>query len=520
MARVLCIEIGYATTRMVEIDYKVRNPKVYSCLEIETPKEAVLDGYIMRDRLEELKELFLNRLEENMIKTRNVVFSIYSSKIITREVMLPAVKLKQVAGVIEANLSEYFPMDLEDHLITHKILHTFDKDDENAGRHKALLVAAEKDLIRAYETLAELCDWTIDSIDYMGNAIQQAVKNMVAGEEAELFVKMEPESAVVTVIKDGAQLMQRTANYGIGRPIEDAEDLEEAIHLMTGTLHRIIDFYTAQAEGNSVSAINLIGTYSDNAKVLQAIQDEMGIPCQYIPSIDGVSLLLTVSRDLWLSAYIGCIGAAFAPIGMMTVQPKGKYDVDYFNASILLLLLIILSCVAIVFASITPYQEQLAEQAKLKAQEEKYLPAKAVYEKYTASQKLYEEIKTGADMTKHANDGLLAFLEELEEKLPENVHVLQFFSDDAQAIIKMRVDDKETTAGVIKTLREFDSIMSLTVTEVLEAVEDREGESLLTSPVVFDEFTIYCIYHPIYAGATDSEDAEASTTDNTDESVQ
>ncbi len=494
MARVLCIEIGYATTRMVEMDYKVKNPVLYQCIEMPTPEDAVLDGYIARDRIEELKEVLLNKLEENMIKTKNVVFSVYSSKIITREVMLPAVKLKQVAGVIEANLSEYFPMDLEDHLITHKILHTFDKDDENAGRHRALLVAADKELIKAYETLAELCDFTIESIDYMGNAVQQAVKAMV-GTEAELFVKIEPESAVVTVIKDGAQALQRTANYGIGRPIETREDLDEAVMLLTGTLQRIIDFYTAQSDGNVVTAINVIGTYSDNARVLQTIQERMGIPCQYLPNIEGVKMMLTVSSDIWISAYVGCIGAAFAPIGMMNIQPKGKYDVDYFNASILLMLLILLSCVAIVLASITPYQEQLEEQAKLKQQETIYAPAKVIYEQYTATKKLYEQVELAHAMTKHANDGLLNFLTELEKKLPSDVEVRQFSSNDKEAVIMMRVADEETAAGVIETLREFDSIMALTTTGLVESyIDDNVIDELYLD---FVEFTVNCVYYPI-----------------------
>lgn len=511
MARVLCVEIGYATTRLVEMDYKVKNPILYQCLEVATPKDAVIDGYISRDRIEEVRDAILNTLEENMIKTNNVVFSVYSSKIITREVMLPAVKLKQVAGVIEANLSEYFPMDLEDHLITHKILHTFDKDDENAGRHRTLLVAAEKELIRAYEYLADICGWTIESIDYMGNAVQQAVKSMV-GQEAEMFVKIEPESAVVTIIKDGAQALQRTANYGIGRPIMDKADLDEAIMMLTGTLQRIIDFYTAQSDGNPVTAINVIGTFSENARVLQTMQDRMGIPCQYLPNIDGVKQMLTVSADVWISAYVGCIGASFAPIGMMNIQPKGKYDVDYFNASLMLIVLIILSCVAITFAAISPYQEALEEQASLKAQEEMYAPAKAVYQQYTTSMELYKKVVVGNLMTMHANEGLLIFLEELEKKLPRDAHVLEFASNDMEAVIKMQVADKETAAGVIKMLREFDSVMSLTVDGLSEETEDREGEAILNAPTEHVEFIINCLYYPFEVKEPEAVEANADTT--------
>lgn len=498
MARVLCVEIGYATTRLVEMDYKVKNPILYQCIEVETPRDAVIDGYISRERMGEVRDAILGILEENMIKTNNVVFSVFSSKIITREVLLPAVKLKQVAGVIESNLSEYFPMDLEDHLITHKILHTFDKDDENAGRHRALLVAAEKELIRAYELLAEMCNWTIESIDYMGNAVQQAVKSMV-GQDAELFVKIEPESAVVTIIKDGAQALQRTANYGIGRPIMDKADLDEAIMLLTGTLQRIIDFYMAQNEGNIVTAINVIGTFSDNARVLQTMQDRMGIPCQYLPNIDGVKQMLTVSADVWISAYVGCIGASFAPIGMMNIQPKGKYDVDYFNASILLILLVIMSCIAIAFASIAPYQEALAEQVKLKALEKEYQPDKIWYDSCLNKSILYKEILKGSWKSVNPNATLLAFLEELEKKLPSDVHVTEFRSDETQAVITMNVANREIAIGVIDTLRGFDTILTVEVTEVLEDIKNIEGEAILYSETECVEFTVYCIYFPFDA---------------------
>lgn len=508
-ARVLCIEIGYLTTKICEIDYKIKNPKIYQCIEIDTPDGIVSDGYLMRDRLEDLKEQILAKLAEKEIKTKKVIFSVYSSKIITREVTLPSVKLKQVANVIDANLSEYFPMELEEYVVTHTILHTYDKEDENAGRHRALVVAAEKDLLRNYETLAELCGWTLENIDYMGNAIQQAVKPMV-GHEAELFVKIEPENAIVTIMKDGTLALQRSVHYGIGRPIMGKEDLADAMELIVGTMLRIIDFYVAQAEGNYVSAINVIGTYSEYAEVLSTIQEKTGIRTQYIPNVQGFGLTLTVTDDVWISAYIGCIGASIAPLGMMNIQPKGKMDVDYFTSSILMIVLVIVASVAIVVTSLLPYQAQLLEEAKLKQQEQIYLEAKALYEEYAAALKLYEHVDFGKRSTEHANDALLVFLAELEEKLPTEASLESFLSDDLQCIMSMSVADKETAAGVIKTLREFDSIMSVTVNSVVED-ESESGAKVV-------KFTVTCLYYPVTLEAPVS--ADLITDDTTAEVTQ
>ena len=37
MAKVLSIELGQSIIKMCEVDYKVKNPKVYSYMELGTP---------------------------------------------------------------------------------------------------------------------------------------------------------------------------------------------------------------------------------------------------------------------------------------------------------------------------------------------------------------------------------------------------------------------------------------------------------------------------------------------------
>ena len=44
--RVLSIEIGNSFTKICEIDYKVKKPKVYKVLTVETPEGVVVDGML------------------------------------------------------------------------------------------------------------------------------------------------------------------------------------------------------------------------------------------------------------------------------------------------------------------------------------------------------------------------------------------------------------------------------------------------------------------------------------------
>ena len=44
--RVLSIEISNSFTKICEIDYKVKKPKVYKVLTVETPEGVVVDGML------------------------------------------------------------------------------------------------------------------------------------------------------------------------------------------------------------------------------------------------------------------------------------------------------------------------------------------------------------------------------------------------------------------------------------------------------------------------------------------
>ena len=95
MAKVLSIEISDSVIRMCQMDYKKKNPRVYRHAMIETPQGAYRDGRVLKPEI--LKDVIVDSLKENkMYSTKDVVFSIASSKIVTREVMLPPVKEKML----------------------------------------------------------------------------------------------------------------------------------------------------------------------------------------------------------------------------------------------------------------------------------------------------------------------------------------------------------------------------------------------------------------------------------------
>ncbi|MDE6516322.1 MAG: pilus assembly protein PilM, partial [Acetatifactor sp.] len=216
MAKVVSIEVGYSFIKICEMDYKVKTPRVYRFAMVPTPLNVIEDGYLKKSA--GLRTAIKEALYRNKIKTKRVIFTVASSKIINREVMLPPVKPNMMEAMIKANLGDYFPIDLSDHEISHVVLETF-KNGDNVGKSRVLLVAAEKALVASYEALAASCGLMLVDLDYVGNSIYQAVKKE-ASKTATMILKIEESQTIITVVKDNNMMLQRSVNYGI----------EEAIH--------------------------------------------------------------------------------------------------------------------------------------------------------------------------------------------------------------------------------------------------------------------------------------------------
>lgn len=116
------------------------NPPVHKAFAFRTPEHAVEDGYI-RD-----KEAFASALKAELsrhdIHEKEVVFTLSSSKVVTREVMIPFVKDNKIMGIIEAQIRDYFPMDVSNYTISYSKM---DVEEEDGKKMLKLLLVAIPD---------------------------------------------------------------------------------------------------------------------------------------------------------------------------------------------------------------------------------------------------------------------------------------------------------------------------------------------------------------------------------------
>lgn len=579
MAKILSVEIGNSLTRICEMDFRTKNPKVYKYVSVPTPERVVEDGFLTGTP--EFAAVVKKALNANKIKTKQVVFSVTSSKIATREVMLPVVKTNQIDGMIKANASDYFPIDLSEYELAHLVLGTV-KAEGQADRFRVMVMAAGKNLVAGYENFAQLCGLQLVSLDHSGNSVFQVMKSECK-EETEMVIKVEEKTTYATVIAAQNLVLQRNIAYGVDsavqtlmdskafeediykdalelmkrrtciklalsenvRPVDDdEEDIEdfddlddtakmvaakqeiaESLMPLISNVGRVVDLYNSKNIENPIKRIRLVGLGSDISGLSKLFTNELGVRTVVMNKFETVSWNKNDGEGN-PGRYIASIGAAIAPVGFVSEEKKKSdtKEVNYKSVTVLAAVFFVAASAALAVLGMTQYNEAKAEQARLQRLEATYMPAESIYNLHNHTVDLFNEIRAGYRLTESPNDGLVAFLEELEEKLPADAEVREFSSDGTQAVIAIQTMDMEEAAKVIQTLRGFDSLMNVSVagisTEEVNiqdsddeeeadgeetagegAEEGTDGENTNTAPAAQDDgtrivFSLVCLYYP------------------------
>ena len=307
-ARAIAIEIGYSLTKICEVDYKAKTHKIYKSFTVPNGAEVISDGALMVSP--EYVENLRSALSANHVKGKQVVFTITSSKIASREVTIPYVKENRIADVVNANATDYFPVDLSQYQLAYTILGTIGET-KGAQQYKLLVMAVPTALLSGYYELAKALKLEVAAIDYAGNSIFQVVKDECA-KGRHIVVKIDERSSLVMAVENSVLSFTRSVSYGVEEimdtvmntlcwgevssveqairvlqrnecivPEEDAgdsesaeesaksakdsalEDMREAVIPLIGGITRVIDYYASRNSGAGIERILITGMGAD-----------------------------------------------------------------------------------------------------------------------------------------------------------------------------------------------------------------------------------------------------------------
>lgn len=531
--RVLCIEIGNRMTHVVETDFKVKEPKIYKSFSFQTPdnlfkEETLADVLPFKERLDA-------GLEEHKIKTRKAVFVLASSRIASRDVVIPHVKENRIRTLLYANSAEYFPVDLEKYQLSYRLLDEVEEEGEQ--KYKLMVLAVPNEMIDAYKSLAKVCLLTLVDLDYIGNAATQLLENNIKN-DLYAAVRLEEDTTMITIVRENKIELQRTFPYGIADVVqavqksghfgedidfyetlekmrkenvlsleeeEIQEDITEGFRAITGNVSRVMNFYSSNHAGAEMENIVLYGTGADICGMEQYLSDELSIP------VSGESLREALPQekgntgDYYPLMYLTCVGAAVNPMKFrledekevaekkkehkqIHIEPKNFFGICVVVS--LVLLLAVVPYYGYLKMGVHKLQKERSEKQYLADEYKEYNQAKTEYEKI---ENLYQETTT-------TSEGIGDFIDELEKNMPSDILVRSITSNSESVTMDIRVSSKREAAKVVDELSGFESISDVQV-ESLEETKSETNQSYV-------DFMVVCTY----VGGTADGDAQNETT--------
>lgn len=551
--RVLSIEISNSFTKICEIDYKVKKPKVYKVLTIETPEGTVVDG--MLQPTQAYADHLVSALGANGIHTKKVIFTISSTRVASREVQIPNVKANKIEALVKTNANDYFPVDLTQYEIGYYMAGGLAEN----GKLRVMALACPKALLNSYDQLAQMCGWEIECFDYSSNSLYQILRDEKT-ETVTMMIKIDENNTIVTVLSAGKVLLQRTVAYGVQDAIEtmiasgayavndpmsaverfqkktclnrvlhpgdklweenagrwedeDAGNVEvtEARQKITASLEplivgvsRVIDFYDSRNGDNPIQktfVTGLGGSFSGMSKLFTNCLERKVHTLSDMDDKIGMSKAIRSTRP---AAYISCLGAVLAPVGLIDKsqqKTKGMTVVsgtNYTFVSVAVLVLGVILSIAMAVSSLTRYFGTVAENVALQARVEELQPAQAVYNEYLSATAQYDKCKYLYEYTENPNENLVEFINELEQILPSSFWTNSFSSDLEGISMSVTVTGKEAAARTILNIRNMQSIQDVQISNITDTKNELD-ESAVT-------FSITGTYADIHADTEEAED--------------
>lgn len=497
-ARVISIEIGSSLTRVCETDYKSKAHRVYRYFTIPTPDGVMNDGVLTATP--EYTEALQSALVENRMKAKQVVFSITSGKIVNREAVIPFVKESRLEDVVKANATDYFPIDLSTYQLTYNILGTVGGI-KDSKQYKLLLLAAPLTLLNGYYDLAKALKLEVMAVDYAGNSVFQVVKDKV-GRGTNLVIKIEERSTLVMAVHDAELSFIRNVAYGVEEVIGFSMGngrLDEALEPLFRGIARVLDYYASNNADLHIGQVYLTGLGVKVKGLPKLLEEELRLPVEALGHVPGWNLEKSFKTQLY-GEYIACVGAAASPLGFRKEEKPGKGNKSSIAvqngrpvAYTVLVMGLVFSLILIAFSS-WRYMGLRKRNMELQEESSYYESILPVYHAYEETLATYNLAQSAYAVTVNRNEEFVRFLEELERKLPANVHVVTLASTADGITINMNVSTKEEAAFVVEQMRTFECFLPESVT-VSSVVEEMDGE-VETASV---NFAVSAVYRAVYA---------------------
>lgn len=529
MAKILSIEVEASQVRVAEIEVRGKKGRIYNCFCIPAPQGAVEDGQI-RDT-KSLGEILKHELSQRKIKTKKVYFSTGSTRIASREVRIPFVKTNRIQSIVEANATDYFPIDVSKYVLSYSVIDVESQKSENekeeTKQYHLMVYAAPKAISAAYAEFAENAGLSMTGITYTGDSIYHSVRGEYA-KGTHILVKIELKGTSITIIRDGELALQRNINYGVDSAVEtvrafpefgDRLDVNEALTVLCsrrcinsalemespgeaasdeermmetaraevteslryliGNISRIMDYYISRHTDTTFESIDCCGLGAEVKGLIELLTNELGQQVNVLDKLENFALPAS-AQDEGAYLYVAVLAPGTSGVNLMEkVSRKKKEKKDTLSGAIVIFAVGTVAGVVLTAAGYANRIYQQHEQDRLNQRITEESSIEDIYNAYNNAKSQYDNYENMYQYTNTPNEGLKNFIEEMEEKMPSDITVESFSSTGTQVSFSMRVTSKSAAANTIMQLRTFESLATVTTTGIDESEDGTVSLSVL-----------------------------------------
>ncbi|KUK71699.1 MAG: Type IV pilus assembly protein PilM [Clostridiales bacterium 38_11] len=348
MARLVSIDIGTKSIKIVEGVSDKKNLTVKRAVTISTPIDSIQEGYI-KD-FESVRNVLKQTLTANGIRSKNAVFNINTSSLITRTVELPILKKHdETIQMIRFELEQFLPVVLDEYKIVFRVVKTYIEDGIKKGSY--LIYAVPTKLINDYRQLADTVGLRLISMDLSFNSLEKVFSvgrnindQKILKDKAYYVLEMGHKSLIFNVMYNDKNLFTRIINLGgadidvsIGNlfdtnpenatklkhkvsnlelyQLETPEDssvnnvINTTVEEWISEVRRVVQYFISRNKEIEADKLFLYGGSSKIKNIEKFFQDNLSVKTETIDRIGGFSLELKSKdeRDLSLVNYLNAI---------------------------------------------------------------------------------------------------------------------------------------------------------------------------------------------------------------------
>ena len=512
-SRTLTIEVGNEFVKVCEMQRAKGSVVVHHAISVQTPPDTVEDGYI-KD-IGQVAETIRRAMTEDQIVANEVTFVLNSSRVATKEVVLPLAKRDKIQEMVNMNASEYFPVNIDDYVLSYTILE--EKKTKEEQKTRILVFAVPELMVQSYFDLAGVLGMKVKAVDYAGNSTLQLIKIQIDAKPT-LVVQLGIDTTIVSVMTNNILQLQRTIPYGeslllnkvmesrnlkakaalellaSAQIVKDSLDRDEttsSLKYLISNVNRVIEYYSSRNQGAPLQKIVIIGEGADVLGMDVLFANETGLPTERLTLLKNVESYnrIKISTSL-LKQYMANVGASLDPIHL---QPKTNVTGKQAKAEggggslipyIAVCGVLVVAAIALAVVPLAKYNSKKTEKSNLNKEIARLEPIEKEYEEYYHSLDQLKDLQEFHLTTISDTEWVVEFIDFLEEYMPS---AWQFSSlsilEGKVAVNGVCVYEYELS-GFMKDLEEQEHITDV-VTSGYTKVYDENGDET-QNVVTFD----------------------------------